>query len=466
MKAMIRGIYTTALTKLLLDSGFEIVHPSPAIKKRFGLTDNFAPPDLKIRDRYDLQGVRALGTQAAVNALQSVLQSNFEDVLTRKWAVNVDGIYMGKVLESNKMITYVDLGNNILGKLPRNECFVASGEFIPVQVERRRLGAKQPILTTKLKIIGNYAILAQNSKVGVSLKIRDLSKRAELYATGKKLAPNGWGIIWREHSKDVSTEILEKEIKALAEKIEALKERLLKIQTPSLLIEGLIFMDVEFPCLTKKGLDKLRAQITPTIDGHHFYKCCGGKVSAALEMAEKALEQGRTENEIKELFKKQVAYEFPEEDSVVDVFHVKLSGRTLNLGQATIESIDNTHIKYNRIIRSEGVYDGLNIKKEAGDKAVSETKTGEWYIITKYFSPNGELKGTYININTPVEIYPKTIRYVDLEVDICITPDGKGKILDMEKLEKAMENGIISQRLFEKTKEVAQKIFATYCKEF
>ncbi|MEM3642189.1 MAG: hypothetical protein QXH37_09740, partial [Candidatus Bathyarchaeia archaeon] len=71
LKANVRGIYTTALTKLLLDHNFEIVNPSLAIKKRFGLNDNFAPPDLKIKDRYDLQGVRVLGTLGAIKRLHS-----------------------------------------------------------------------------------------------------------------------------------------------------------------------------------------------------------------------------------------------------------------------------------------------------------------------------------------------------------------------------------------------------------
>lgn len=458
MKAKVRGIYSTALTKLLLDNGFEIVKPSLTIKKRFGLEENSMPPDLKIKDRYDLQGIRVLGTSEAVSTLQSILHSTFEETLTRKWRVSVDGIYKGTVMESGEGAVYIDVGGDVVGRLPKSEIANINEKQVIVQVERRRIGAKQPVLTTKLKIVGNYAILAQNSKVGVSLKIRDLNKRAELYALGKNLAPNGWGIIWRESSANKPRETLENGITALVEKIKTLNEKASRAEAPALLLEGLYFMDVEFPWFSKQNLDKLRASVAETLDRHHFYKGCGGKVSAALEMAEKLLEKGRDRSEVEELFKQQIVYEFPEADSLVGIEHVKISGLVLHLGQATIESIDDEQIRYSRTMRSNGFYDGLGVKKEAGDKAVSETKRGEWCIITKYFSKDGNWKGTYINLNTPVEVYPKTMRYVDLEVDVCIQPDGTAKVLDMEKLEKALENGFISKRLFEIVKEKVKEI--------
>ena len=458
MKAKIRGIYSTALTKTFLENDFEIVQPSLTIKKRFGLSDNLALPDVKIKDRYDLQGIRVLGQSDAVNAVQSILHSTFEDTLTRNWHASVDGIYRGKTIESDEDTAYVDIGGGFVGRLPKHEFAVAKDKPLLVQVERRRIGAKQPILTTKLKIVGNYAILAENSKVGVSLKIRDLDKRAELYALGKALAPDGWGIIWREPSSIQSREILENEITKLAGKVRILNEEARHAETPTLLIEGSEFMDVEFPWFSKKNLDKLKASTAPTLDGHHFYKSCGGKVSAALEMAEKFLEGGQDRGEVEETFEEQILCEFPEEGSLVDVEHVKLSGFVFHLGQATIESLGDEQIKYSRIMRSNGLYDGLGVAKNVGDKAISETKPGEWYITTRYFSNSGEWKGTYINLNTPVEVYPEAIRYVDLEVDICNLPNVTNRILDMEKLEKTLEKGYISRKLFEKIKEKAKEI--------
>jgi hypothetical protein len=457
VKAKIRGIYSTALTKLLLDNGFEIVQPSLTIKNRFELPEDLAPPDIQIKDRYDLQGVRVLGEYNAVNMFQSVLHSSFTDVLTRRWSVSVDGIYKGNVIEADEFAAYVDIGGAI-GKLSRSEILNLDQSQVIVQVERKRIGAKHPILTTNLKIVGNYAILAQGCKVGVSLKINDLKRRNELYSLGKELAPKGWGIIWRESSANQPTEALKKEVEILSEKIKILKEKALNSVAPTLLIDGSYFMDVEFPCFSKKKLDTLRGAVAPTLDGHHFYKGCGGKISAALDMAEKLLEKGESKNKVLELFKAQTAYEFPEIGSKVDIEHVKLSGIILNLGRATIESLDDENIKYSRIIKSNGFYDCLGVNKKVGDKAISETKFGEFYIKTEYFSPSGEWKGTYVNLNTPIEVYPNAIRYIDLEVDVCIQPNGIVKTVDMEKLENALTKGTISQKFFEAIKRKVEEI--------
>ncbi|MEM3874585.1 MAG: DUF402 domain-containing protein [Candidatus Bathyarchaeia archaeon] len=456
MRAKVRGIYTTALTKLLLENGFQIVQPSQAIKARFSVPDNNEPPDLKIKDRHDLQGVVALGTPEAIKAFQKILHFSLEDAITRKWNVSVDGIYKGVIINESNDAFQVKIGEDVVGLLPKYEASSGNrnqiGNAVIVQVSRKRIGRKTPVLTTQLKIVGNYAILAQKSDGGVSLKIRDINKRAELYALGRKLAPDGWGIIWREPAAHTAKTVLEDEVARLCEKIKALNGAASPADAPALLVEGLYFMDVEFPSLSKTRLDSLRAAVTPTIDGHHFYKSCGGKVSAALEMAEKLLEKGQSKSEVEKLFEGQVQPEFPVEGSTVSVEHVKLSGAVFHLGQATIEAINSQELRYSRTIRADGFYDGLGVAKEAGDKAVSETKLGEWYITTNYFSKDGRWKGAYININTPVEVYPDAVRYIDLEVDICIRPNGETKVLDMEKLEKALEKSVVSEALFEKVK--------------
>ena len=49
-KAGVSGIYSTALTKLLLENGFEIVQHSQMIRKRLGLEETTKPPDVDVYD--------------------------------------------------------------------------------------------------------------------------------------------------------------------------------------------------------------------------------------------------------------------------------------------------------------------------------------------------------------------------------------------------------------------------------
>jgi hypothetical protein len=70
----IRGIYTTALTALLLEHGYTIVDPSPAIQARFGLQLCDTLADVFIRDRRNRQGVIIGGESECTSALVQELQ--------------------------------------------------------------------------------------------------------------------------------------------------------------------------------------------------------------------------------------------------------------------------------------------------------------------------------------------------------------------------------------------------------
>jgi len=456
LKAKIRGIYSTALTKLLLENGFQIVQPSIPIKERFQLESCFDPPDIEIKDRNDLQGVHVIGAPKSVNKLTQILQSHLQDVITRRWRVSLDGIYKGKIVKPLHQNVLVDIGI-ALGRLPIKEKPKNKEEVI-VQVQRRKIGTKNPLLTTNIKIVGEYAILTQEQTIGVSLKIRNLSERARLYALGKRLKPANWGIIWREIAANQPTETLEKQICQLVEKAEKVARLERQLTAPALLLEGSHCMDVEFPATSKATLDQIRNTVTPTLTRHHYYKACGGRISAALEMAEKLLENGKSLKEVEEGFKRTVEPEYPREGDRLQIEHVKLSGQTFLLGEATIQEIEEPKIRFQRILKRNGVYDGLRVQKQAGDKAVTEAEIGAWTFETRYYAPSGEYKGTYININTPIEVYPNTIRYIDLEVDICIWPNRTYKVLDEEKLDSALHEGWISERLVRLVKDMVGKV--------
>ncbi len=330
-KVKTKGIYATALTKLLLDyknilgnqisselldNGFALVQPSATVRERFELKENDEFPDLEVYDRQDKQGVQASGTAEAVNAFTSILQSCLDDVVVRK------------------------------------------GE------------------------------------------------------------------------------------------------------APAAILEGSRYVDVEFPALSKKKLDEIRGSVTPTLDGHHYYKACGVNISSALDMAEKLIEKGGSREEVEKLLRQTIRAKYPIVGSLIEIEHVKLHGKVLNLGKAVIEAFNHPKslIRFRRVFKKKGTYDGLKTEKAPADYAVTEAKIGEWHFKTRYFAKDGRYKGTYINLNTPIELYPHGIRYVDLEVDVCVWPNGRVKKLDEKKLEEATAEGIVTPRLARTVKEKLHKI--------
>ena len=466
--ARIRGIYSTALTKLLLDRGFEIVQPSTTLKDRFKLEENMESPDIDIYDRYNRQGTRVLGKTEAVKVFKSVLQDNFDDAIIREWKVTADGIYKGlkKHLDTETHSVLVDIGSAI-GKVDEEEIRNSDAQDIVVQVERRRIGAKEPILTSEIKIPGKNAILIPGHQVKVSRKILDWQTRSRLIQLGKDLGLQGWGVIWRTSAADQPTEILRNEIVSLLKEGEDVLKKAEQAEAPAVLWEGNHFIETEFPALSKRKFDEVRGAVTPTLSGHHFYKTCGKEISSAIDMAEKLLKEGKPNKEIEDLFQKTVQKEYPDVGSTIAIEHVKLDGRVFHLGEALIESFDNADsvIELSRVFKSEGVYDGLKTHKEPGDTATTEAKVGECYFKTRYFSKNGKPKGTYINLNTPIELYPYSIRYVDLEIDVCVWPDGKIEILDEEKFENAVKEAVVTKKLANIVRDKLQEVLKNVSSE-
>jgi Ribonuclease G/E len=450
------------LTKLLLESDFEVVHPSAKIRERFNIEENEELPDLVISDRRNRQGVYARGKLEPIDVFSSILRSHFDDTIIRRWAFTVGGIYHGKINQTDSATNsvLVDIGP-VIGRIYREEMAEVRSKQIIVQV-KSGLGRRKPLLATNITIPGKYAVLISQHMVKVSKRLFDFDERSRLLRLGEDLAPPNWGIIWRRTAANQTAGALKSEVASLVKEGEHVLKKAEHVEAPTLLWEGSHLVNVEFPALSKARMDEIRGAVTPTVRKHHYYKACGEKVSSALEIAERLLDKGQAQKEVEELFTQAVEEEYPTIGSSIDIEHVKPSGKVLHLGKALIQNFDHNgsgiSVHLRRNFKNKGMYDGLNVPKEPDDYAVTKVEIGEWHFETQYFSRDGQLKGTYVNLNTPVELYPHGIRYVDLEVDVCLWPDGRVEKLDEEKLEKAVEEGLVSEKLANIVKEKLAEI--------
>ena len=222
-------------------------------------------------------------------------------------------------------------------------------------------------------------------------------------------------------------------------------------------------VEVEFPYLTKSRLDALRARVVPTLFNHHRLRIIASEYVDLIEKRELAHHPEEREK-ISQSVEKRLIWDGYRVGKELGIDHVKLNGRLISLSEGEILEVDpeeKTLVLKRWKFKGRGQYDGLNIPKEVGDYAITQVKEGDGFYVHNYYRGDGQLIGTYYNINTLVEYYPDRIRYVDLEIDVVRWPDGKTQIIDREGLERYLEEGYLSQALKEGAEKTANQVKGT-----
>ena len=458
----VRGIYSTALTKLFLDRGFGISQPSNRIVERFNLEKTYDEFDVDVYDKKDHHGVILVGTK--VEEVKAALEDELIDVFFRKLPYQLYGIYKGMVVKRDERYVYIDIGSAIgtvvASELPR----AMEGDEVLVQVKKHNL---LPQLSVVLTIPGDYAVLipkpiGAQRHVKISRKIREQSERERLRILGLSIDLGEWGILWRTAAAYKDWNTLRDEIINLSK----LADRLKKADSytaPSLIIEGRNIYEVEFGGGAKRKLDEIRNKVVPTVEGHHQLKAYDPELSFAVEIAEGILSKvpGQREKVKTGFWEALITNKGPKRGWLFSLEHYKPDGQRIKIGPGEITEVSRNPLKitFKRHLKPGKFYDGLDIPIEFGDYVMTEIEAGKWWFVHRYYDRNGNLKGEYYNINTPVEIYPDRARYIDLEVDIVKWPDGKKEIIDKEKLTEHYEEGIITEKLYKAVLRIVQEVY-------
>ncbi len=86
----IRSIYSTALTRLLLDAGYQVVEPSQKIRQRFSEDLEGDACDVFIQDRQDFQGVLLSGCPENLCQFLTFLQESLMDTVLLGYESELD----------------------------------------------------------------------------------------------------------------------------------------------------------------------------------------------------------------------------------------------------------------------------------------------------------------------------------------------------------------------------------------
>ncbi|MEM1657803.1 MAG: ribonuclease E/G [Candidatus Jordarchaeales archaeon] len=458
IQVRVRGIYTTALSKLFLKHGLSITQSSSVLAERLKIERTMEPPDVEVFDTKNRQGVVITGEKKPLERVVNIIREELEDVIIRKAKVNLNAIYVGRIIGKRGDRAIADIG---CLKLPVKGSCKEEGE---IQLLRICEVDPRPQATGEIAIAGKYVVLTSSGHVGVSNKIKDRDIRNVLYRIGNKMKPAGVGIIFRTAAGKADLSLITKEVEEIGEELKKIISLSENVDEPTLIREGDETVIAEFPASAKKQLDEIRGSVTPTIDGHHFYKSLGSDVALLVDFAENLISKHpELRSEIKETLQKMTISDSLKNGSKVRFEHIKLDGKVLFLHGKILQNKDDQEIVVKRSFTEGGYYDGLNVPKEEGDYGITRVRVGEWFFRTEYYSKNGEFKGAFHNINTPIEIYPGKIRYVDLEIDVVQLPDGTLRIIDKNALEEAFIKGYITEKLKQKAEQIAEYIVENVC---
>ena len=483
----VRGIYATALTARLLDAGHEVTDASPPIRRRFDAEFGTDPPDVRIETSADRQGVGASGESDAVEAVRGLLTDAGRDALAWPDPTPPGAVLDGEVTETLGGGAVVRLRTDdgtAEGYLPYGEVDARVETGDPVRVQVRESAApwtdRRPELAGALRVGTDLVALEPGSGTRVDARsdeaARELSGMLDLLDLEP---PDGWRAVWRPPAVDAETEALTAALDAAVDAAEELRAAA-EFGDESAAGEGdgsesgLGLLDdrsrlrdapvaapnagvwVWFGRESRAGLDDARRTATATMPGHHRVKAGSADASAGVDLAEALCEPAPDAE-----FPFAVVTDAfgPREGDALRIDHGKPDGRLITLGEGTVTGVDpDGAVTVEREMSGGGTYDGLGVERVAGDVAETSLKEGRWWYPTTYRGRDGTVRGTYVNVCTPVEVFPDAARYVDLHVDVVKRPDGTVERVDDDELDAAVADGHVPEALAEKARSVASAL--------
>ncbi|MET1125164.1 MAG: DUF402 domain-containing protein [Archaeoglobaceae archaeon] len=442
MGVRVRGIYATALTKILLDSGFKLSHTSKVIEERFGVVGE-GPPKVTVKDADQRHGVVVVGDYEIAKKVFETL-SNFA---IARWVskLPLHAVVKGRVEEVRNGTAIVDLGG-YEGLLEGN---FSVGDEVLVDIARPFMPSDEYArLSTNYTIFGDYVALIRGIKrrVVFSRHITDRRLRDDLAALSAMCDVGEWCVKWRSSATLGKLEDMLRDIRKTYELAKEVMKRGEEAEVGEIVYSGEFFGVISFG--EKEKLDDLRNEVTPTIRHHHSLKSVGeGEI---VDFGEHTLRFGADRDAIS-----RAAIDFVMSNmGIVEIEHVSLlRGQTLKLTPG--KAVSRGCLK--RVFRKPGFFDGLGVRKEPGDYDMMEFSPELPFILHRYYSRDGELKGIYVNLNTLPDVGRKLIRYLDMEIDV-VARGGETKVLDSEKLQRACELGIVKEDVKNYYEELAEKI--------
>jgi protein associated with RNAse G/E len=456
-RVQVRGIYTTALTRLFETGDWEVVLASEPIRDRFDATFDVRPPDATVGTTDDRQGVGVVGEQDAVSGARERLDGVGIDTLSWADPTPTGAVFDGVVTDTLGGGAIVDLDDGE-GYLPYDgtDEYVEEGDVLRVQVRESTppWGEDRPTLATTLLVDGGLVELRYGGGGGGRRSNAEAARMASLLSVDP---PEGWTPRWTRWAEEADMDALRGSLERANDGAETVTRALREADpddAPVRLAAPLDTAWVWFGRESRFALDDLRREVTTTMPGHHRTKAATEAASAAVDFAEAVCDPTG------EFPFAAVTRQFgPHVGDRIAIEHGKPEGRLITLGRGDVVEYDpDGVVRLEREMTAGGTYDALGVERQAGDIAVTKFAEGRWWYATVYRGADGETRGTYVNVCTPLEVFPEAVRYVDLHVDVVKHADGRVDRVDDDELDAAVAAGDVPEPLAERARDVASRI--------
>lgn len=456
MKTRIRGIYATALTALLDEADGRVVQASAPIRDRFDGEFPIEEYTVAVETTDDEQGVAIHGDSADVRTVTASLIESGADAFDWSAAMPREAVFDGRVTETLGGGAVVDCGVDS-GFLPYDnvEGRIETGDRLRVQVSDSTppWSDEKSVLDTQFEVGGGLVELVRD---GSSKTAAGPGMAADLTHVLPTDPPDGWRARWTDASESAELDALSDALAAASERATAIDAALADApdhgDEPGICWNERETAWVWFGRSSRFSLDDRRRAVCPTMAGHHRIKAGGADGGAAVEFVEAVCEPDGEEKFPFETVCRQFG---PHEGHGLRIIHGKPDGRRITLGEGTVTARDGTSVTVRREMTPGGTYDALGVERRAGDVATTKFTEGKWWYPTIYRGSDGERRGTYVNICTPVEVFPDAARYIDLHVDVVKHADGRIERVDDDELDDAVSAGHVSEKLAATAREVA-----------
>ena len=453
LKIRVESIYDLALAKLLIDNLDEVTLVSPTEDQRNHLDVNITndPHDVHIGDLEYRSGVQIKGTAQPVNEIEELLREKLPDSIVFHHPIQQDAVYNATVIKYiyRKRMSILDLDGRQKGIMFNVETNVGNNHLVQVK-ELTTEKDKLPVCSDVITLSGDYVILEVDGDfVRVSRKIKG-DDRTRLHEFGKKILPDGFGIIIRTSANAVSEQEIQEEIDRLVDMWQGIETKAGTSDENSKVVGGERVSEIILGNASKVTLDKIRQGVTETLPNYHHYKAYSMASGLTADFAQKFVDKLPTK-ELSDTLEEMILSN-----------HVKAQFNYVD--GTTEETIIGNIIKTGDIITTRKTL-GENHGEKAANFEINEGDImevyfsyGSWTVHYRYYNAEtNELVGERLRIITPLDfVYRGRIRAFEMGMSLYKNSEGAVTSRVNDATSDMVERGMISKALDKKLGEVLQ----------